>query len=705
MLIAGLFAAGSAVADDAAPAPWIAEGAVSAGGMGTSRSGQDPSKLQEYQDLDSGMLSNIYVRGRDDKNWVDFYGENFGRDDMFITLRGGRYDTFKYNITTNWLPHDFVQQARTPFQGAGTALLTATFPQPNSATWNTLNIGYERKDTHGFVEWQANNPWYARVDGGQLTFNGTQPKSGANGTSPGNGFMDLVAPVHYTTNSASGEVGYSSTTQHFALNYLYSRFDNGDPSLRWTNPFFGNNLDTTYFASDNTYQRIGANGTIRQLPLNSTFAARYTWSKTSNDTGVPGQALNAGTGGNGTGQYVATMPNTDQFHGEFVDQTFSASVASTPAKGVDTHVYYNWHKLDNNSTQLVFAAGTPVDCSGPCDSTLYSYRKNNIGLDGIWRFSPGNRLAGGYDYLDTHQNRIDYDDVRYNKLWAEYKNTQMDTLSLRFRYQYLQRRSDFLLSNAGTGPNDPEYLNRFISRFDNADMNQNYFKFVGDWTPAPLWDASVEATLKKNEYPGTVLGRTRDTRYELFGNLSFGDFATMRVTFMADYEWVKYDAFHRNISDLAAPTAYDPNSAPTSSNYNWSSKNKDDNWLVGVGLDWQAAEKILVKGSISYFKSDGSANVDSQNNYGNPLPIQAFDDWKQAQVNLKAIYTFSKRWSFTAGYAYDKVEYSDIAYDGYQYTIPSPGVTNNPQQSYLSGYRAFPNSSVNIFYVLATMHF
>ena len=705
LLVAGLFTAG-AHADDAAPAhPWIAEGAVSVGAIGTDKSGQDLSKIHEYQDLDSGLLSSIYVRGRDDKDWLDFYGENIGRDDMFITLRGGRYDVFKYGLVSNWLPHDFVDQARTPFQGAGTSLLTATFPNPNPATWNTTNIGYERKDTHGFVEWQAASPWYGRVEGGQVTFDGTQPKSSSNGTSPGNGFMDLVAPVQYTTNSASAEVGYSSLTSHFAVNYLYSRFENGNPQLQWTNPFFGSNLDTTYFASNNNYQRLGANGTMRGLPWGSTFAARYTWSKTTDNTDVPGQVLTAGAGGNGTGQFVPTLPNASQFHGEFVDQTFSASLASSPAKTVDTKVYYNWHKLDNNSTQLSFAGETPVDCDGPCSSTLYSYRKNNLGAEAIWRPARGHRVSGGYDYLDTHQNRVDYDDVRNNKLWAEYKNTTLDVLSVRLRYQYLERRSNFLLGNAGADANDPLFINRFIARFDNSDLNQNYFKFTGDWTIAPMTDASLEATLKKNEYPNTVLGRTRDTRYELFGNLSFGDFGKMRVTLMADYEWVKYDSFHRNISDTAASGAFDPSTAPNSSNYNWAAKNKDDNWLVGVGLDWQAAERLLIKGSVQYFRSDGSADVQSENNFGNPLPIAAFDDWRQTAVNLKAIYTLNKRWSFTGGYAYDKVDYKDIAYDGYQYTIPTPGVTNNPQQSYLNGYRAFPNSSVNIVYLLATMHF
>ena len=699
LLIAGLFCAAASFADDTpAPSPWMTQGAVTVGGIGTNTSGRDPSKLEEYQDLRSGVLSNIFMQGRDDKDWLDFYGENFGRDDQFITLRGGRYDTFNYGISTNWLPHNFADQALTPFQGSGTALLNATFPSPNPATWNRINLGYERKDTKVHFEWRATNPWYTRVDGQQITFDGTRPGSNALGTSPGNGFMDMAVPISYTTNTATAEVGYSSYASHFAVNYTYSKFDNGNTQLQWTNPFFGG-VDTTYLASDNTYQRIAANGVMRGLPAASTFAARYTWAKTTNDTNVAATALNSG------GAYVPTMANMSTYNGEYVDQTLSLSLNSSPLKNVDTKVYYNYHKLANNSTPIVFAAGSAVDCGGPCTSTLYDYNKNNFGLEGIWRIQSGSRLSGGWDYLDTDQNRVDFNHVRDNKLWVEYKNSMLDELNVRVKYQYLQRRSDFLQGDAGTGPTDPNYINRFVARFDNSDMNQDYLKVTGDWTPAELVNLALEGTLRKNEYPNTVLGRTRDTRHELFGTVAWGDFSSFRVVLMADYEWVKYDSYHRNISDSAAGGAFDPTAAPTSSNYNWSSKDTDDNWLLGIGLDWQATEKLVVKASAQYFKSDGSSNVDSQNNYGNPLPITAYDNWKQAAANIKGIYTLDKRWTLTGGYAYNKVEYSDIAYNGYQYTVPFPAVSTNTAQSYLNGYRAFPNSNISTVYLLATMRF
>src|SRR4051794_1221607 len=94
-LIAGLFASGSAFAADA-PEQFIAEGAVSAGYLNNSTSGDgNPAKLKEYQDLSNGVISNVFVRGRSGYAWFDLFGENFGRDDQFMALRGGMYDQFK----------------------------------------------------------------------------------------------------------------------------------------------------------------------------------------------------------------------------------------------------------------------------------------------------------------------------------------------------------------------------------------------------------------------------------------------------------------------------------------------------------------------------------------------------------------------------------------------------------------------------------
>jgi MtrB/PioB family decaheme-associated outer membrane protein len=709
-LIGSLFVAAPAFGqyDD-----WRVEGSATLGAIYNSTDDtKDASKQREYRDLGNGVLSNVFVRGRGGQTWFEGYGENFGRDDQYLMLRGGIYDLFKYKIYTDSLRHNFLFNGLTPFAGTGSNSLAATFPQPNPATWNSIDIGYKRTDSGGYFEWQGLAPWYFRVDANQVKFEGTKIGSGANGTSPGSGFTDLAFPVQYNTRNVTGEVGYNTGNMNLALSYLYSKFENDFTTLAWNNPFFANNVDTTYLPPDNHYQRVAANATFRGLPWQSTLAARYTWSEGKSDADLAQTVLN----GAAPNFFGPTNPNVNHFTGKVKNQTVTLALASHPMQTVDTRVYYNYNKRTNDSTDVIYNLPSTVSCGGaPCENDLFHYTKNNVGFDAYWRFLPKNRLGVGWDYQETKQNRVDYDNVRLNKFFVEWKNTAVANLSARLKYTYLQRRSDYLLGNAGVDANDPLFLERFTSAFDSSDLDRNEIKLVADWSPMPFLDFSLEASWKDNKYKNVVLGRTSDEREAVYLSGSYGDPNRLRFTAFGDVEHIKYDSNHRQInagSCFATPptpqagaNCNDPSNPPNAVAFNWSARNKDRNWVVGAGVDWPAMERLMVKGSVLYYETDGSADISSQNNFGNPLPINTYDDTKRTSVNLKGIWSYDKNWSFTLGYAYERWRYSDAGYDGYQYTIPFPGVTTSTSQSYLNGYLAFTNYNANIVYLLATYKF
>ena len=130
-------------------------------------------------------------RGRNSTTWFQGYGENFGRTDQYMFLRGGMYDVFKAGAYLNDIPHTFSSTAYTPYTGSGGNLLTATFPlaalptNPPTAGWNGFKLGYDRRDAGGYAEWQKNSPWYFRADGNQVTFSGTKVGSGGQRHEPG----------------------------------------------------------------------------------------------------------------------------------------------------------------------------------------------------------------------------------------------------------------------------------------------------------------------------------------------------------------------------------------------------------------------------------------------------------------------------------------------------------------------------------------
>lgn len=724
-LIASLFAAAPALA--AEPDQFLAEGEVGLGGITTSTSSTpDGAKLREYRDLRNGVLSDVFVRGRGGNIWFDGYGENFGRDDQYITFRGGNYGAFKFRLYSDSLPHNFLFNGLVPYSGAGGNALVGTYPAPSTATWAPVDIGYKRTDNGGFFEWQGLAPWYVRVDANEVKFDGTKLGASSLGTSPSNGFMDLVFPVQYSTKNATAEVGYNIGRMNLSMSWMTSKFTNDVDSVLWTNPFFGNGLDTTYLAPDNKFNRLGLQGTFRGLPGNSTFAARYAWSELKSDTNLAAFALNTG------GTIGATNPNVGVFNGKHEDQVLNLTFASNPMRAVDTRIYYSYHDRKNKSTQVEFDAATGLNCGGGvCDNELFDYKKQNIGIEGYWRFAPGNRLGAGYDYWDNdYEGRPDYDASRENKFFVEYKNTMLPDVSGRLKYTYMERRSDFLWGNLGTTGADADYLSRFVSAFDLSDVNRSEVKLNLDYTPSQLVSLTFEGRWRENKYQGITFGRQNDKRYNLYGDVSFGDFSKFRVTLFGDWEEIKYEAGHRYIGAVPCSAASgllcnDPTQSPTYLAYNWSSRTKDTNWVVGVGGDLPVNEKLTLKGSFLYYETDGSADFNTQCGgepgqvgancpapagvttglYVAPFPVTAFDDIKGTSFNVKGIYRLDRNWAFTLGYAYERYRFSDVSYNGYQNTQPFPAVSNSTSQSYLSGYQAQPNYTANIFYLLASFRF
>ena len=84
-----------------------------------------------------------------------------------------------------------------------------------------------------------------------------------------------------------------------------------------------------------------------------------------------------------------------------------------------------------------------------------------------------------------------------------------------------------------------------------------------------------------------------------------------------------------------------------------------------------------------------------------PVALGNWDDSKRTSFNIKGVFDFTKQWTFTAGWAYEKYEYNDDQYAGYQYTVPAA----SRQDSYLNGIYANPNYKANILYALATFRF
>jgi hypothetical protein len=732
-LIASLFvAAPAAVAQEGLK---LTAGSVGFGALYSNVTSRNPAEFYEYRDMYSGFLSEIDVRTRSDQWWFDGFVENIARTDQFFELKGGKYNLFKYQVYGDWLQHNMSMRpdgATSPYGNIGTSTLTATFPNINPATWNdSFNFEKKRQNIGGMVEFSNIyvSPWYVRADANQVRTTGINIASAASGTSPGNGFVDLPAPIDYVTNNWSVEGGYATKQGNFGVNFTKSTFTNDNQILRWSNPFFGgtgpaggrNQLDDTFLPPDNDLWKVSANGALRMLPWGSTLAGRVTYSELTNNVGVLGNML-GGTAA--AAARPATLPTSNNFDGTIKNTTVTVSLASNPMRALDTRLYYNYYDKKNDSSQVTFnncsvATAAPFTA---CQTELFGYTRNNAGIDVGYRFNPANRLTGVIDYNHTDQQqetgeaRNDYPKTTTWTYGLEWRNNSFEWLGTRLGASYLQRRSDFGLGSEGANANDPLFLERFVARYDLSDLDQTRLKLVLDSSPIPFLDLGFEAYLKWNDYKANpdndpLIGRTKDTRQEYYASVSYGDPQSWRVTFFGDIEFIQYDSYHRNIgggncgAPVNQPNCFNPNTSPVANAYNWDAENNDRNWALGVGTDWKAMERLTIKGSAMWSRTQGWADIVSQNNFGNPFPIRSYDTTSKVTLNLKGVYQYNRNWEFTGGYAYETYKYSDDQYNGYQYVIPAGTAPTFSGTSYLSGYYAFQNYSANILYAMAKYKF
>lgn len=683
-------------------------GSLSVGARNVAHSANDPSKLNEYRHLEGGLapVLGFELGRRGDSDYLNAFGENLGRDDQYLNLTGGRYGSYRYRLYMDELRHNFGAGpgARTPYNGVGGSTLTGTFPSVNPATWNTFDHSYRRRDLGGALELQAMSPWYVRLDANEVKREGINVFAGSKTTSPGGGFFDLPTPIDYTTRNYTAELGHSTRASHFAVSVHHSTFGNGFDELRWQNDGFGNGLDRTMLPPDNKLTRFAVNGNLRRLPMDSTLAGRVTYSRLTTDVSMPGTQLSTG------GAFPATNPSESSFRGDIAKTTASLSLASSLRQNLDSKIYANYLRDKNHSSDITFnppvgsglRAGSTnplVDCANVaaalCEPHKFEYSKKNFGAELGYRMSRANKLSGGVDYTKTDRDRADFPHTRELKLFTGLKNSSIDGLTTRVKYQFTNRQSafephlDVLLANP---------MDLYVRRFDASNVHQHLVKLGAD-AALGAFDIGVEVLLKKNEYRGVPLGRSHDNRQEFYAQVGWGSPDRLRLLVFGDLEYVTFESRHRVGLGDPDPAA-GPLPGPT---YNWQANNQDTSWQVGIGADWRAMPRLKMNTSLIYAKTNGEVDFAAQPPAGtvpSTLPIRNVDNTKRISLVVRGTYDVSKRVELTAGYSHERYSYSDIGYDGFRY-VAGAGAT----ASYMSGEFAFQNYSANIVYGVAKYKF
>jgi MtrB/PioB family decaheme-associated outer membrane protein len=682
----GLVFLGSAFAEDDK-----FSGEISAQGTLTHING-NKAKFNEYRDIRDGVYGEIKAKYDEDKYYVDFYSRDMFYDTQRYDLEGGKWGAFKFNVGFNEIPHNFTYDARTFYSGVGTTNLTYPThpPSTDTSTWNPFDYSTRRKNYNAGFKLDLLKPFFLDFSAARDEQTGIFP-IGVAGTTPGGIGIELPEPIDYRTDSVNVLAGYARNPLFLSLGYFYSSFDNSNTSLNFRNPSTVNTASVTDSYSlppDNHYYKINLKGALK-LPLNSKFNLDLATASAKSDA-LLGNSYVTNTVG-GLTNFTLNTPN---FNGEIVTNNLATSVTSKPLSFLDAKLFFKYDDRENKSDVITITDATQTPAI--FTNIPFNYRKAKYGTELGFQLPAKFYFLTGYNHATISREREDIPDNRDDTVSAELRWRGVDFMSARVGYERLDRRAEFV-------PAFPVSFETFSRRFDAAGKSRDTYKANLDFFPSDNLSVSLGYKYRQTNYTDTVLGLTGDKSGEFLLDVDYLINKRIRLFGSFNYELVRQDQFHRQSS-----TTVDPSLPPTPTAFNWTSVEKNENYGYMAGAEISIVpEKLTLRLQYSYLQADGV--VDFTYLLGaNPLPagrtqdnidFPNWDSYKLSYFLVKLTYNMTKSLSVAAGYVYEKYDYNDVQYDGYQF-VPAVTGTNG---AYLTG--AYNNASYESNLVFMTLSY
>ncbi|MHB8836943.1 MAG: MtrB/PioB family outer membrane beta-barrel protein [Candidatus Methylomirabilia bacterium] len=663
---------------------------------------RESAKSQEYRDLQDGVAASADLRFARGAYYLEIDGRDFGLDDQSLQVRGGAYGSFKYTIFYNETPHNYSFGARTFFTGIGTDELDypAAPRQKNNDTtltpaisrdenlWNRFDYSIQRKEYGSAVEVSLKSPFFFTIGAKREQRTGTKPLgadsgvfadiTGTQNSSFGN-VTEMPEPVDYLTSTAIVQTGYRTRPAVLTLTGIVSSFDNDNETLNWRNPYVTTErvMETNYLPPDNDYWKVGAQGVFR-LPAHSTLALRVSYAHLKDDlnlgtTTVDSIAPNA-TNGIPTSRsplyFTTTLGlNRSRFKGDIGYTNVRVAYDTSLLKPLTLELLYDYTGKNNESSIVEY---TNLATGETIESELFEYHKHHAGL-GLGIKLPGKTaLSVGYDFTTVDRTvREDGENTDEHDISVRLRNSASDLLTTRVKYQHIFRSSESGLDPSDFAPKDDAAIDLYERRYDIADKDRDVAGISFALTPTEQLDLGLEYTYIRDDYDESNLGLQRETRHEVYLDLSYRLPRAVTLGASAGYEYVDSDQRQRQFNP---GNNTDPASPDTVTAFNWSESLRSNNWSCGLAAKIPVLkDKIDLTASWNYQQSDGKGLFSST---GKALAdISDSDDYTKHTVAVKATFHVTQQLEVILGYLHEELDYSDDQWNQYKYATNTSFLT------------------------------
>ena len=607
-----------------------------------------------------------------DGRYVLVYGERLGLDSRQLSIEGGQQGRYRLALDWKEIPWIWSDDARTFYQGAGTAnqTLPAGWVTGNTADMTllrpnlrSLDIGHQRETLRLGAAFTGQSPWRYRVDVQHTEREGNFVK-GASFLFTG---TELVAPLNDETTLIEAAVGYVRRDWQLEAAYQVSMYEGGDASVRWENPFApfnGGDRGELGLAPDNEFHQFVLSGFWR--PHRSfNMAGQVAIGRATQDDSFLAPTLNPSLRvqplpvGSLDGEINTRIANF-RMNGHFTDR-------------LRGRVVLRYDERDNSTGQYLFpVVVTDTFVVGPYLNKPYSFERRSAEGALDYRVVRGLTVTATARRQVTDRNFQEVDEATTDLISLSARANPDDRLTLRALVSREERSNDL----------DPALLDPFenpsLRRFNFAEKDRDVARFAADYAFTERYSAGVFVEFADETYGDTLIGLS-EARDRIFGlDLSANFSRHISASAFIAREFLEAEILGAD-NIVESP---------------WRATTDDEFLTAGVAVDFNQLPGRWTKGSLrfTYAQADGEIEIEKRGD----APL--FPDLVTRRFLLEADVEreLSDRLSLALGYVLARAREDDFYRDGV-------GVDTLP--NYISLGKVSPDRTVHVFRAMLRYRF
>mgnify|MGYP000845290155 FL=1 len=623
--------------------PEGAKGNFELGGYNVSESS---ARFGDYTGLNedgSYALANAMVSwwGKDGM-WFNLDGRNLGLDSHFLSASGGLRGLFDIEVYVQNIPRHFADDSRSPLTATGLGVLSLpgdwirgadTGSMPNLASSLAPSpLGYDRENQG--LEFNLTPVKYLSVDAQyrEETRDGNRRNWG--------NFLsystEFAQPVAYTTDEYTVGLDYARDNWTLRAEYYGSTFESGFDAIVWDNPYSGPGPEfgQKAVAPDNEFHQTSLSGTYRFDLWRTLVSARIATGLMKQTNDFLPYSVNPGL----------VSPDLPRNHldGKVDTTNTNLKISTNPTRDLRLTAEYRTDERDNQ---------TPVDTYTPilADSLIsseafsnapYSFKREDMRLKGVYRWSGIGSIQAGYDYKRFERDLQERTETTTDRMWATFQVRPGNSLDGFFTLATETRDGTDYQSLVNQAPQNP-----LMRKYNMADRDRDSMRLQLSYIPTDIITLGLSGEYNEDTYSNSTLGLTAGdySNIALDGSIQLPANSSLYILYS-----------HENInSEQAGSQGFaDPN---------WTASVEDvfDTAVVGITVP---AIKDRLDLKLDYTYTDSSSQTDMV--YLNSSSAYPEQTAQMDMIKLYADYKYSDNLSLRAGYWYEKYDSVDWSMEG-----------------------------------------